>query len=143
MDCGNCGKDVQRLIDGLCGICDITVARRAPGLIGQEHDNQVDPDVYDPAKEMKLGMKALERHPDPRQRLTTAEARRLEKTLVKPAEAVQAARKDAGEAYTRHLEHNDLMVKTQEKEIALEAEQKKDKLIKLMRMATVVGPPQP
>ena len=141
-NCGSCRKPVGRLLNGLCGICDIKSGGHGPGIVGKEYVNQINSEVYDPAKEMRLGMKALEHHKDPNQRLTTQEAKRLERTLIRPAEVQGAFKKKHADFFRRADRHNTSEVKSQEAEMRAGAMKSRDKLTKLVGIASVVGPPE-
>lgn len=138
-DCLQCGRNVERLLDGLCGICDVTAHRRGPGFVGRQYPNEVNPDTYEPAKEMSIGIKSLIDHPDPRQRISEETAARFMKTLVAPAEQVEQARKQAGPMYAEYQRANDEMIRRQEDDIRSEEKRAKEKLVSVIREKTVTG----
>ena len=81
MQCSRCPRDVDKLFtfegyDGpVCGCCQISLARRFPGVHGFEYTgNQVNPNEMDEVKEIDATLKAFSDHPDPRQRFTDDEA---------------------------------------------------------------------
>lgn len=141
-NCEHCSRTVDRLIDGLCGICDITVARKAPGVIGQDYPNEVNPDKYEPAKEMELAIKKLQDHPDPRHRFSYQEAARFQKTLIRPAAQREAFEKQHADYFRQTRKVSDQMVLEGEQQIRQEVKREKEKLIKLVKEASVVGPPE-
>lgn len=143
-NCKGCGRSVERLIRGeVCGICDINMAGQAPGLIGQDYRGQINPEVHDAVKEMEIGMRSLELHTDDRQKISNAEAERFKRTLIAPARAKAAFEAKHSEAVDRYKRTNEEMIRVQEKEMVTETANTKKRLVKLVKHASVVGPPRP
>ena len=74
----------------LCGICEITVYRRAPGFVGQTYCSEENPERYEPAKEQYLALKRMEDHPDPKQRIDSKTAARWKKLFYERAKDQEA-----------------------------------------------------
>lgn len=81
MKCNRCEREVPRLSDNphfadgpVCGICDITLTKRFPGVSGFEYAHQSNPEKPDEVKEINSVIKALGNHRDPRQRFSDSEA---------------------------------------------------------------------
>lgn len=142
-NCKSCGRSVGRLIDGrVCGICDIQAAGKAPGFIGRDYRGQINPDFHQEAKELEIGLTQLENHPDPKQRISSAEAARFKQTLVRPAQMNDAFNVKNKDQIQRSKDVSAEAVRDGESQIRSEAAATKHKLGGLLGMASVVGPPE-
>ena len=79
--CKRCDATVPLLMpNGLCGICDITLYHKAPGMRQGYYDKEINPDIHEPAKERMLGIQ-LEVDAG---RMTDADAARYKRSVVDP-----------------------------------------------------------
>jgi len=122
--CNRCTREVPRLAEnpafadgGVCGICDITLAKQFPGVSGFDYAHQVHPEIPDEVKGIDSIIKALSSHRDPRQRFNDSEAalvhrvaesdknERLAYETATPKKEVERKKEEA-KAYEQQVESN-------------------------------------
>lgn len=135
--CGNklCQTEVDKLHDGLCGLCDATKHRRAPGHVGRDYRGQVDPDNFDAGKEMEMGMKAEEEAG----RLKGKLADRFKRGMLAQVKAESAALKKHSDVVQRMRSEADQAIRDGEANMRKETEQAKGKFIETVELAKNVG----
>lgn len=96
MTCGKCNRDVPKLFESpasdvlVCGCCQVTLARRFPGVHGLEYPYQVNPNQPNPVKDTANFIKALQKSKNPRERFTDDEAAFLMHDAKKQQEQLEA-----------------------------------------------------